>query len=94
MLNILSLAYPFACVCFLVWYFFLRWSPNPWCEQTRRFLGIIRVIVMLLSCFGHGSWCSFEQLLSYHFFLFATPCSMSTLKLSLWSMFCVLVLFL
>jgi len=28
MLNILSLAYPFACV-FLMWCFFLRWSPNP-----------------------------------------------------------------
>jgi len=27
--QILSLAYPFACVCFLVWCSFLWWSQNP-----------------------------------------------------------------
>ena len=81
------LAYPFICVCFLVWCFFLPWSPNPLCEKSWRFLGIIQMVVML-PCFGHGSWCYFEQLLSYHFyFYFLTSSSMSTLKLSLWQYF-------
>jgi len=46
----LKLAYPFSlCLCSLFDFSFLQWSPNTWCEQTWRFLGIVQMVVMLLS---------------------------------------------
>jgi len=44
---IFTLAYPFACVCFLVWFFLLQWSSIYWCEQMWKPLVVIKMMETL-----------------------------------------------
>ena len=64
----LSLAYPFSlCLC-SVYFFFLQWSPNPWCEQMWKFLVIVHewwcycVVYVFSYCYTFF-WASFGALL-------------------------------